>query len=190
MHDCPRCQVPLHGHEQFCPACGTKQYVRPEFKSFLKDQEHPFNPLPLALAAAVIGFVILIAAQNSWIGQVMSRGPVVEDPESKLTPPQARQMLETGINTNLAAVGAKGKLTWTCGEQATDLNCPTSVELAIDTELQDPQQRRQIIDPVKHFMDRGKISTITMNDSRSHATWVYSMTPIDEQKYGNDISGY
>ena len=177
MHDCPRCQVPLHGHEQYCPACGTKQYVRPEFRSFLSEGERAFNPLPLALAAVILGFVVVIAAQNSWIGQVMKRGPVVEDPIRSMSPQNARQTLEQQIVNNLASVGAKGKLTWMSGEQVVDRNFNNSVELTIDTELHDAQQRRMVVDPVKQLMVPGKISTITMNDSKSHATWTYSIAP-------------
>lgn len=178
MHDCPRCQVPLHGHEQYCPSCGTKQYVRPEFKSFLSDGERPFNPLPWALAAVALGFGVMIAAQNSWIGQVMNRGPVQEDPMRTMPVQTARQTIEQQLNANLAAVGAKGKITWMSGEKTVDITFPESVELTIDTSLRDPQQRRSVVDPVKQYMYPGKISTITMNDSRSHATWTYSMAPM------------
>jgi hypothetical protein len=168
----------LHGHEQFCPACGTKQYVRPEYRSFLSQSERPFNPLPFALATVLLAFVLIIAAQNSWIGQVMRRQPEVVDPMSTLTPQAARQMLEEKLVANLTSVGAKGsKLTWTCGEKQVDRNCPQTVDLAIDTQLSDAQQRRLVVDPVKQLMDPGKISSITMNDSRSHATWTYSLAP-------------
>lgn len=176
MHDCPRCQVPLHGHEQFCPSCGTKQYVRPEFRSFLTEGgERPFNPLPWAIAVVVLGFGVMFAAQNSWIGQVMKRGPVQEDPLRTMPFQTARQNLEQQINANLAAVGAKAKITWMSGEKPVDINFPESVELSIDTSLSDPQQRRNVVDPVKQLMIPGKISTITMNDAKSHATWTYSM---------------
>src|SRR6516162_1505848 len=157
MHDCPRCQVPLHGHEQYCPSCGTRQYVRPEFRSFLSDGERGFNPLPWAFAAVVLGFVVIFAAQNSWIGQVMKRGPVVEDPLRSMSPQTARQTLEQQVVANLASVGAKGKLTWMAGEKVVDRNFPETVELTIDTELHDAQQRRMVVDPVKQLMNPGKI---------------------------------
>lgn len=176
MHDCPRCQVPLHGHEQYCPACGAKQYVRPEFRSFLAEGERPFNPLPLAMAAMVLGFIVVMAAQNSWIGQVMKRGPVVEDPIRSMNFQTARQTLEERVMSNLAAVGGKGKLAWMAGEKTVDRSYPQSVDVTLDVQLSDPQQRRSVVDPVKELMEPGKISTITMNDSKSHATWTYTMS--------------
>lgn len=174
MHDCPRCQVPLHGHEEYCPSCGTKQIVRPEYRSIFSQSQKGFNPVPFALVTLFIGGVLFLAVQNSWIGQAMRRGPEQVDPNSKITPPMARQTLEEKITANLTAVGAKGKFVWMSGEKTVDRNCPDAVELTIDTALHNPQQRREIIDPVKQLMDPGKISSITMNDSRSHATWTYN----------------
>ncbi|PWT98246.1 MAG: hypothetical protein C5B53_07005 [Candidatus Melainabacteria bacterium] len=144
----------------------------------MSDGERPFNPLPWALAAVALGFGVMIAAQNSWIGQVMNRGPVQEDPMRTMPVQTARQTIEQQLNANLAAVGAKGKITWMSGEKTVDITFPESVELTIDTSLRDPQQRRSVVDPVKQYMYPGKISTITMNDSRSHATWTYSMAPM------------
>jgi hypothetical protein len=127
---------------------------------------------------------VIFAAQNSWIGQVMKRGPVVEDPLRSMSPQTARQTLEQQVVANLASVGAKGKLTWMAGEKVVDRNFPETVELTIDTELHDAQQRRMVVDPVKQLMNPGKIATITMNDAKSHATWTYSIAPslTDDEK--------
>jgi len=177
MHDCPACQVPLHGHEQFCPSCGTKQPVRPEYSSLFNKPKSPSNPLPMIIVLVLLGIVVIIAVQNSWIGQMITRGPVQTDPLQSLSPQAARQQLEDKITANLAAVGATGKFSWMSGDKPTDLNCPDVVNLTIDTDLKDAQMRRQVIDPVKQLMEPGKISTITMNDGRLHATWTYTMTP-------------
>lgn len=178
MHDCPTCQVPLHGYEEVCPSCGTKQYVRPEFRGGSQLPKAPgVNPMPFIVAAVGFVLVFFIVAQNSWIGQLMHRGPVQEDPMDKLTYLDARNAIEQGVNQGLSAVGATAKFDYKAGGEAATKDVQKPVELTIDTELKDPNQHRSIIDPIKQYMEKAQVTTLTMNDSKSHATWTYNLGP-------------
>ncbi len=184
MHDCPACRVPLHGWEENCPSCGTKQKVRisegGKRGSGLfagQQKQNSVNIMPVLVVILIGGIFVFWMAQSSWVGQVMRRGPVQEDPLEKITPMQARQMLTAKINEGLTAVGAKGVYTWTQqgGAGPADMNFNGPVELNIDTELSDPSQRKQIIDPAKELMHKAQIPTLIMKDKKSRATWTYTV---------------
>jgi hypothetical protein len=181
MHDCPRCAVPLHGHEEICPACGAKQHVRSEYSSLFTPKKPKQSPLPFVVGALIIVAGLVVAAQNSWIGQMMTHKPVDADPFSSMTPAAARQELEEKITANLAAIGGKGKLIWMANDKVVDRNFSQPVQLTIDAQLPNPKLRRSIVDPVKQLMNPGQVPTITMSDSRSHATWTYSVSPVAEE---------
>ncbi len=174
MHKCPTCKVPLHGWEEECPSCGTKQVVRDRKKSFGGQQAPGVNPLPFVVGIFVCGIALAIALNGSWIGQVMRRGPEPEDPLGGVTQIQARQLIEQRITEGLTAVGAKAKFSWTVGGQPGDINSPNPIELTVDTSLADRNSRQQIINPIKDYMERAKIPTLTMNDAKSHSTWTYT----------------
>ena len=87
---------------------------------------------------------------------------------------QARQLIEQRITEGLTSVGAKGKFSWTVAGQPGDINSPAPIELTIDTSLADKNARHQIINPIKDYMERAKIPTLTMNDAKSHSTWTYT----------------
>ncbi len=179
MHDCPTCQVPLHGHEEECPSCGTKQYVKPEFRRSNLPKPPGVNPMPFIVVLVGLVIVIFVCASNSWIGQVFHRGPVVEDPMDKMTSLDARNAIENGINQGLTAVGAKAKFDYKAGGEPATKDVQKAVELTVDTELKDPKQHKAIIDPIKGFMEKAQVTTLTMNDSKSHATWTYNLGPAD-----------
>ncbi len=181
MHDCPRCAVPLHGHEEVCPSCGAKQYVRSEYSSLFAPKKPAQNPLPFVVGALIIVGALVVAAQNSWIGQMMTHKPIEADPYSSMTPAAARQELEEKITANLQAIGGKGKLVWMANDKVVDRNFSQPVELTIDAQLPSPKVRRSIVDPVKQLMNPGKVPTVTLSDSRSHATWTYSVSPVAEE---------
>ncbi len=174
MHKCPTCKVPLHGWEENCPSCGTKQVVRDSKRSYGGPQTPGVNPLPFVLGFFVVGIVAVIAMNGSWIGQVMRRGPEPQDPLGGVTQLQARQLIEQRISEGLSSVGAKGKFSWTVAGQPGDINSPNPIELTVDTSLADKNARQQIIDPIKDYMERAKIPTLTMNDAKSHSTWTYT----------------
>lgn len=177
MHDCPTCQVPLHGHEEVCPSCGTKQYVKPEYRRSNLPKPPGVNPVPFIVAFVVLLVGGVIAAQNSWIGQAFTRGPVQEDPMDKMTMIDARNRIETQINSGLTAVGSKGTFKYTAAGGPATKEVPKAVELTVDTELKDPKQHKAIVDPVKPYMEKAQILTLTMNDSKSHAAWTYNLSP-------------
>jgi hypothetical protein len=127
-----------------------------------------------------VAFVVLIgagifAAQSSWIGQVM-KGPVQEDPMDKITMPQARQMIEATLTKGLQAVNAPVKITYTVDEKPVTADVQSLVNMTIDTTLTDPNQRKAIIDPIKPYMEKAWIPTLVMHDSKSRATWTYTVS--------------
>lgn len=177
MHDCPTCKVPLHGHEEVCPSCGTRQRVRKSYGSLLGGgaQKPSVNVMPFVLAIVVLGLAVFGFAKTSWIGKLMDRGPVEEDPLDKMSWMEARQTLYAKLESGLAAVGAKGKYSWKSGDKPADINAAGPVDLTIDTTLPDPNARRGIIDPVKDLMNKAQIPTLVMNDTKSRATWTYNV---------------
>jgi hypothetical protein len=180
MHDCPGCKVPLHGHEEICPSCGTKQprSRRSSFASSWKPDEQGINVVPFVLVFIFVGIFIACSLPNSWIGQLMTQGKRAEDPMEKLTYLDARNAIETQLTQGLTAAGAKGKFQWQMGDGSKgDKSVDGPVQLTIDTSLSSPELRKQIIDPVKPYMEKAKLFTLTMNDAKSHATWTYNMTP-------------
>lgn len=190
MHDCPTCRVPLHGHEEVCPSCGTKQRVKRSYSGLLggdgTPKKPPVNIVPFVVVIFVVGIALMAMTQSSWIGQLQKRGPVQVDPMDKISWMEARQMLYTRIDEGLKAVGATGKYTWASGGNPADINTPGPVELTIDTELADPNSRRQIIDPHKDLMNKAQVPTLTMNESKSHATWTYTVQAPAVQPAGQD----
>lgn len=177
MHDCPTCRVPLHGWEENCPSCGTRQYVRKDFGPAMRIQKEPginFTPFIVVIVLTIAGLVVV--SQSTWVGQLMKQGPQEEDPIAKMTYLEARQVVESEIAKGLAAVGAKGTFNWQVAGAPADKSADGPVELTIDTELTSPDLRKQIIDPVKPYMAQAKIPTLVMNDAKSHATWTYTVT--------------
>jgi len=177
MHDCPGCHVPLHGHESFCPVCGVKQNVRPEFRGFsLKQYEKGFNPLGLVLVVIVLGGLLVYAVQSSWIGQLMQRGPEQSAGNTALSASAAREKLEGSILQSLSGQSKTCKFVYVAGEKTVDRNYPKAVELTIDVNLRNPSIRKSIVEPVKALMEPGKINTLVLNDSHSDATITYRLS--------------
>ena len=179
MHDCPACRVPLHGYEEVCPSCGTRQVVRRSKGPTFRPAEQGINWIPILLGLIVVVVVIVSAIPGSWLGQLMNKKPEPEDPIAKLTYIEARNILESELNKNLQAVGATAKLEWKKpgGTEPSDKMANEAVELVVDTSLQDKNQRTGIIDPIKPYMEKAQVMTLTMNDKRSHATWTYTVQP-------------
>ncbi len=182
MHDCPGCRVPLHGYEEVCPSCGARQAVRQgskQFGSAFRPEQPGINYIPFVLTFLAVGVVILLALPGSWIGKIVTEGKPKEDPMEKMTYIEARNIIETELNTGLTAVGATAKLTWNDPSTsiATDKSLDKPANLTVDTALQDPNSRKPIIEKIKDYMEKAKIPSITMNDSKTHAHWTYNMTP-------------
>jgi hypothetical protein len=135
--------------------------------------------MPFIVVLVGLIVVVFICAQNSWIGQVFHRGPVQEDPMDKLTYLDARNAIENGINQGLTAVGSKAKFEYKAGGEPSTKDVQKPVELTVDTQLQDPKQHKAIIDPIKPYMEKAQVTTLVMNDSKSHATWTYNLGPAD-----------
>lgn len=181
MHDCPGCRVPLHGYEEVCPSCGMRQAVRRGSKQFssFRPEEPGINWMPFVLGILGVGVVIILAMSTSWVGKLVREGPPKEDPMDKMTFTEARNIVEQELNTGLSAVGASPKLTWadTTEGKPLDKTVDQPVSLTVDVSLSDTNARKQIMDKVKDYLEKAKILTLTMNDSRTHAHWTYNMTP-------------
>src|SRR3978361_1266763 len=101
MRDCPTCRVPLHGHEEVCPSCGTKQYVKPELRRGTNLPPPPgVNPMPFILAVVVVAGIGIACLRTSWIGQVLTN-PVKEDPIASMNFMDARTQIENQINNGI-----------------------------------------------------------------------------------------
>lgn len=181
MHDCPACRVPLHGYEEVCPSCGTRQYVKKRSSGFggFNPQQPGINWAPILVTFLLLAAVIIFAFFNSDLGKVLVKGPPPEDPMAKLSYIDARNIIETEINKGLTSVGATGKFSWTdpTTSAAADRSEDKNLQLTIDTSLPTTEARRGIIDPIKDYMERGKVMTLIMNDAKSHANWTYNVTP-------------
>jgi hypothetical protein len=189
MHDCPSCRVPLHGWEEVCPSCGTRQVVRKrrQFSSFRPEQPG-INWLPIVLSVLVVGVVIILALPGSWIGKLVKEGPPKPDPMEKMTFMEARNIVEQELTTGLTAAGGAPKLSWgniadgntatgTAAGKPADKTLDAPINLTVDVSLPDPNSRKAIVDRVKDYMEKAKIMSLTMNDAKSHAHWTYNMTP-------------
>jgi hypothetical protein len=175
MHDCPRCKVPLHGHEEFCPSCGTKQVVRKEFSDIRVPEAPPINLVPFIVAFVILLGVGFLAAQSTWIGQLMTHGAPKEDPMDKLTMPQARQMIEQGLTQGLQQVGAPVKITYTADEKPATAAVAMPVKMTVETTLKDPTTHKAIVDAIKPYMEKAEIPVLEMHDTKSRATWTYNV---------------
>ncbi len=186
MHDCPTCRVPLHGHEEVCPSCGTKQYVKPEFRRSNLPPPPGVNPMPFVAFAVILAIVGIFALKSSWIFQAITN-PVKEDPLAKMSPVDARAAIENQISTGLAAIGSKATFKYTSGEQPALKNSPGPIQLTVETSIKDPNQRKGIIDPIKDYMGPAQMSTLTVNDGPHHRTWTYTASLAAPMQPANDI---
>lgn len=185
MHDCPACRTPLHGYEETCPSCGTRQSVRRGGSGRVpygaNKQEQPgVNWIPFILTFLFFGIVLFAAVPNTWLGQLMKQGPRQEDPMDKLTYIDARNIIEQELNKNLTAVGGSGKFQWVAPggeEKPADKNVDGGIEMKATVKLSDPESRKSIVDPVKPYMEKAKLWTLVMMDTRSGKQWTYTVTP-------------
>lgn len=196
MHDCPRCKVPLHGHEEFCPSCGAKQVVRREFRNIHVPKAPPINLVPFMVAFVILLAVGFLAAQSTWIGQLATRGTPKEDPLDKITTPQARQMIEQGLTQGLKSVGAPVKISYTADGQPATITASTPVNMSVDTTLKEPSAHKAIVDAIKPYMEKALIPILEMHDSKSRATWTYTVqlsappNPADNDPFAAPLNGH
>jgi hypothetical protein len=157
----------------------------------LKGQQKkpPVNIVPFVVVLFILGIAGFVLMKSSWIGKLMDRGPVQVDPMDKISWMEARQMLYTRIDEGLKGVGATGEYSWTSAGQPADINTQGPVELTINTELADPNSRRQIIDPHKDLMNKAQVPSLVMNDKKSGATWTYSVQAPSVQPEGGNPAG-
>jgi hypothetical protein len=186
MRDCPACRVPLHGYEEVCPSCGAKQYPqrgggsRMPFGTAFKPEEPKVNMVPFVLAFLAFGIFILGAVNSTWIGQLMRAEKQPEDPIAKMTYMQARDTLEAELMRGLTTVGAQSpKITWTASGIGTgkpeERSHDGAVEVTVDTVFADPEQRKQVVEPIKPYMAQAKVYTLNINDAKHRAHWTWNV---------------
>ena len=93
----------------------------------------------------------------------------------------ARNAIETQINQGLTAVGSTAKFAYKVAGEPSTKDVQKPCELTVDTELKDPKQHKSIVDPIKQYMEKAQVLTLTMNDSKSHATWTYNLGPAAQE---------
>jgi hypothetical protein len=182
MHDCPSCRVPLHGYETECPACGAPQRVtKTQSKLFGSDLKKPStNYTPFIIIFVVMIGLVAVMAQTSWIGQLITRGPVKEDPLAKMTFQEARTLIDTKLNEGITAAGCKGTLKWQRDDKEVDKLSAGPINLTVDADLPTPEQHKAIVDPVKDYMDKAQITSLVFNDTKdpkTHRNWTYTVAP-------------
>lgn len=181
MHDCPACRTPLHGYEDNCPVCGVKQIRRKGSGSSLfsnfRTEEPSINWTPIVIAFVVFAGAIVFLVSNSWVGTLLTKGVPASDPMEKMTYQEARILIENKMNEAMSANNVQGKLEWLAAGQPVDKDADQAVELKVSVELPDKSLRSAIVDPIKEYMEKAKVTTLTMTDEKAHATWTYNMTP-------------
>jgi hypothetical protein len=191
MRDCPACKVPLHGYEEVCPSCGTKQYPqkssRGPYGTNFKPEEPKVNWIPFVLVFVVAGICLIAAMQGTWIGQVMrGENKQPDDPIAQMTTMDARTVIETELNKNLEAAGATAhKLEWKAGgggetaEGAAPVDARSldgAVELDVTAKLPGGKEMiPQMVDPIKPYMEKAKIHSLVFNESSSRASRTYNV---------------
>ncbi|MBS1990744.1 MAG: hypothetical protein JSS83_09525 [Cyanobacteria bacterium SZAS LIN-3] len=181
MHDCPACKVPLHGYEPTCPACGAPQKVTRGYSKLLGDEmKRPkTNPMPFVLVTIVLVAGLVFMGQQSWVGQLLTRGPVKEDPIAKMTFQEARTLIDTKLNEGFTTAGVAGTVKWQRAGADVDKLSPGSIEVTVDAPLNDPEQHKGIVDPIKDYMAKAEITSLVFNntkDPKKHQNWTYNVS--------------
>src|SRR5438105_305597 len=110
MRDCPACRVPLHGYEEVCPSCGTKQVPVRSAKAFGDWQpERPkVNMIPFLVVGLCFLVFFVFTLQGSWVwGVLTGANKPPADPLASMTYLQARDAIDTQLNAGLSQAGAK-----------------------------------------------------------------------------------
>jgi hypothetical protein len=192
MRDCPACRVPLHGYEDVCPSCGTKQIPsrsqRGPYGTNYKFEQPGVNWMPFILAFVGLAVVVVIGMNSSWIGQLMrGENKPPDDPIANMNYMEARNLVDAELNKNLQAAGATNTtLTWrsTANSAAAEPGAPPTddkavdgpIELTIDTKLPSKDLIKQVVDPIKPYMEPAKIYVLNVNDSASRAHRTYNLS--------------
>jgi len=183
MHDCPACKVPLHGYEPTCPACGAPQKVTKGYSRLLGDEmkKPKTNPWPFIVTVVILVGGLAFMAQQSWVGQLMHRGPVVEDPIAKMTYQEARALIETKLNEGFTTAGVQGTMKWQRAGADVDKLSAGPIEMTVDAPLNDPEQHKGIVDPIKDYMAKAEITSLVFNntkDPKKHQNWTYNVSIV------------
>jgi len=181
MHDCPVCKVPLHGYEPTCPSCGAQQKVTKGYsRMFGDDMKKPAtNPMPFVIAFVVVIGLFAVIAQSSWVGQLLTKGPTKQDPLAKMTYQEARTLIDTKLNEGFTTAAAKGTVKWQQDGKDVDKLAAGPVQVTVDAALNDPEQHKAIVDPIKDYMDKAQITSLIFNDTKdpkTHRNWTYSVS--------------
>jgi hypothetical protein len=151
-----------------------------------ENKKPPVNLVPFIIVFFVMVIGIFFVAQTSWVGQLMHRGPVQEDPLAKLTFSEARQIVESKITEGVAQVGGTATFKWTRAGADADKASEGPVEVNVEVALKDANDRKAIMEPVKEYFEKAQIQSLTMTDPKLHATWTYNLSPASANT-GSDV---
>ena len=96
---------------------------------------------------------------------------------AKLTFVDARNIVESKIVEGCQQAGATCEFKWQRGGADVDKTSEGPVEVQVEADLAEAEQRRGIIDPYKDYFEKAQITTFTMHDKKLNATWTYNVTP-------------
>ena len=73
----------------------------------------------------------------------------------------------------------KGTVKWQRDTKDVDKLSAGPVEVAVDAALNDPEQHKAIVDPIKDYMDKAQITSLVFNDTKNpktHRNWTYKVS--------------
>jgi hypothetical protein len=139
----------------------------------------PSSPLPWIITLVVVGGLVFLMAQTSWIGQLITKGPTKEDPLAKMTFQEARTLIDSKLNEGFTAAGVKGTVKWQREEKEVDKLTPGPIDVNVDAALESPDQHKAIVEPIKDYMPKAEIGQLVFNDTKNPKTkrnWTYRVS--------------
>ena len=73
-------------------------------------------------------------------------------------------------------MGGTASFKYTRAGAEVDKNSEGPIEMAVEVALQQAEQRKPIMEPVKELMEKAQVTTLTMNDPKLKATWTYNLS--------------
>ncbi len=176
MHDCPRCKVPLHGYEKVCPACGTPQYVSSAYEyddnTFARPKN---NSLPIIVVASLLLFGLCgyFVIQYTWVGQLIKGN---KDEPKVLTTLESRNKIMETLDQDFKNINVQYKCKCLSQDKEVPLTTDQDINLSIEAKLANKSQKDGIVPSLKPFLQTAKISTIVIKDTKTQASWTYTIT--------------
>jgi len=143
-------------------------------------QKPTMNLMPFAVVGLVTLGIAGYLLKDSWVGQLLTRPPQVEDPIAKMTYLDARNLVESKITEGVAATGGKTAFKWKRGGADVDKASEGAVEAEAEVNLADPNTHTAIVDPVKPYFEKAGIKTFELKNlvnGKVKQTWTSTVAP-------------